>query len=342
MTNAGLEKEMKDQFFSVAERLFKEEKRAEAVPLYRYVIEHETYNHDPTCILCQYRLFQCLVGVSSEGNREALEHFETFYTRLPEDFRLDAILLMANVCYSLADWKKVDLYGDELHTLAQNVFNKLNNEKNVKKLQTERHLVVYYGHGLRIKGYILTMQGRYEDAKKYVAEYSDLSWFPGLDEVGKKEVEKFRTWGKGNMLILELSTGNSSVLPEFIEYLDENPNIILQGMLGAIKAANKFNFSVDEMLEKFSEKLPPINADVTYIDGTQLFQFWYEKALYSFKRNKIVVGIDELLYALYLAHKMKYYAGFEKCTSLYREHGDYATEQQKWNYKHIVEGVFDS
>ena len=160
MTNVGLKKEMKDQFFSVAEHLFQEEKKAEAAPLYRYVIEHETDNHDPTCILCQYRLFQCLVGGSSEGNREALERFEPFYTRLPEDFRLDATLLMANVCYSLADWKKVDFYGDELHTLAHNVFNKLNNEKNVKKLQTERHLVVYYGHGLRIKGYILTMQGR--------------------------------------------------------------------------------------------------------------------------------------------------------------------------------------
>ncbi len=343
MTNVRwFEAGMKDQFFSVAECLFKEEKKVEAVPLYRYVIDHETDNHDPTCVLCQFRLFQCLVGVTSEGNREALERFEPFYTRLPDDIRLDAVLLMANVCYSLSDWKKVERYGDELHTLSKNVYHNLINEKNVKKLQSERHLVVYYGHGLRIKGFILSMQGRYEEAKKYVAEYSGLEWFKFLDETGKKEVEKFKTWGKGNMLILELNTGNKSVLPEFVEYLESNPDIILQGMLAAIESANKFHFSVDEMLEKFCEKLPPINADVTYINGTQLFHFWYEKSIYSFERNRKINGIDELLYALYLAHKMKYYAGFEKCASSYREHGDYATEQQKWNYKHIVEGVFDS
>ncbi|SCW56258.1 hypothetical protein SAMN04487970_1015107 [Paenibacillus tianmuensis] len=201
--------------------------------------------------------------------------------------------------------------------------------------------MVYYGHGLRIKGFILSMQERYEEAKKYVAEYSNLSWFQGLDDIGKKEVDKFRIWGKGNGLILELNTGNKSVIPEFMEYLEGNPDIILQGMLAAIESANRFNFSVDELFEKFREKLPPVNSDVTYINGTQLFHFWYEKAVYSFKKNRLILGIEELLYALYLAHKMKYYSGFEKSVSLYREHSDYATEQQKWNYKHIVEGVFD-
>ncbi len=342
MTNVrGLETELKDQFFYVAEYLFKEEKKAEAAPLYRYIIDRETDPHDRTFLLCQFRLFQCLVGVSSEGNREALANFEAFYSDLPEDIRLDAVLLMANVCYSLSDWKKVERYGEELHTLAKNIYQNLINEKNVKNLQMERHLVVYYGHGLRIKGFILSMQGRYEEAKKYVAQYSDLGWFEFLDETGKKEVEKFKTWGKGNMFILELNTGNSSILPEFMEYLEGNPDIILQGMLAAVESANKFNFSVDDMLKKFCGKLPPINADVTYINGTQLFHFWFEKAKYSFNRNLMINGIDELLYALYLAHKMKYYTGFEKCASLYREHSDYATEQQKWNYKHIVEGVFD-
>ncbi|WP_174551239.1 hypothetical protein [Paenibacillus tianmuensis] len=187
----------------------------------------------------------------------------------------------------------------------------------------------------------MSMQERYEEAKKYVAEYSNLSWFQGLDDIGKKEVDKFRIWGKGNGLILELNTGNKSVIPEFMEYLEGNPDIILQGMLAAIESANRFNFSVDELFEKFREKLPPVNSDVTYINGTQLFHFWYEKAVYSFKKNRLILGIEELLYALYLAHKMKYYSGFEKSVSLYREHSDYATEQQKWNYKHIVEGVFD-
>ncbi|WP_010502292.1 hypothetical protein [Paenibacillus elgii] len=341
MTNVGLEKEAKDRFFYVAERLFKEEKKAEATPLYRYVIDHETDNHDPTCILCHFRFFQCIVGVSSDGNKKALERFEPFYSLLPEDIRLDALLLLANVCYSLSDWKKVERYGNELHKLSQNMYDKLTNEKNVKYLQNERHLVVYYGHGLRIKGFILTLQGRYEEAKKCVFEYSNLGWFAFLDEEGKKEVEKFRTWGEGNMYALELKTGNDKVLDDYVHYVEKH-NEILPGALNIIEAANASNFSADEALDKLIPKIPPVNADVTYLDGNQLFQFWYEKSVYSFKRKRIMLGIDELLYALYLAHKMKYYVGFEKCVSLYRDYGHYATDQQKWNYKHIVEGVFDS
>ncbi|MFB6364908.1 hypothetical protein ACFCP7_12685 [Paenibacillus elgii] len=143
------------------------------------------------------------------------------------------------------------------------------------------------------------------------------------------------------MYALELKTGNDKVLNDYLEYV-EKQNEILPGALNIIESANVNNFCVDEAMEKLVPQIPPINSDVTYLDGTQLFHFWYEKAVYSFKKNRLILGIDELLYALYLAHKMRYYSGFEKSVSLYREHGDYATEQQKWNYKHIVEGVFDS
>ncbi|MCM3270411.1 DNA-binding protein [Paenibacillus elgii] len=239
---SGFEAEMKDQFYSVAECLFKEEKRAEAVPLYRYVIERETDHNDQTFLLCHFRLFQCLVGISSDGNKEALGRFEPLYSLLPEDIRLDALLLMANVYYTLGNWIKVDRYGDELHALAQDVYNKLNNEKNVKKLQTERRLVVYYGQGLLLKGIALTMQGRHEEAKEYVAKYSDLTWFQPLDEIGRREVEKFRLWGKGNMMTLELRTGNPNVLPEFSKYLEENPGSFCRVCWLQLKRPTSFIF----------------------------------------------------------------------------------------------------
>ncbi|NEN85497.1 DNA-binding protein [Paenibacillus elgii] len=332
---------MKDQFYSVAEHLFGEKKKEEAAILYRYVIDRETDHNDQTFLLCQFRLFQCLVGISSEGNKEALGQFEPYYNRLPENNRLDALLMMANVCYSLGDWKRVELYGDEMYACACAAYDKLKNEKYVKNLQTERHLVVYYGHGLRIKGFVLAMQGRYEEAKKCVAEYSDLGWFQSLDDLGKKEVEKFRTWGKANMYNLELKIGNNKVLNELSDFLDQCPEEILPSLLSVVESANQFRFDADNILNKFSIMLPPVNSDVTYINGTQLFHFWYEKAKYDFAKKRIVGGIDELLYTLYLAHRMNYYTGFEKCISLFRKHSEYATEQQKLGYKQIVEGVFN-
>ncbi|NEN83500.1 DNA-binding protein [Paenibacillus elgii] len=337
----GLGAEIKDHFFYTAEHLFKEEKKAEAAPLYRYIIDLETDHNDQRCLLCEFRLFQCLVGVSSEKNKEALERFEPFYSRLQEGLRLEAIFWMANVYYSLGDWNKVERYGNELHDLTQNAYDKLKKEKFVKNLHTERHLVVYLGHGLRIKGFILTLQGQYEEAKKYVAAYSDLGWVEFLDETGKKEVERFRTWSQGNMYALELKTGNEKALHEYIDFLQKHPAEFLGGAKTIIEAANKFSFNVDDIMETLVQKLPSVDSEVSFVDGTQLFHFWYEKAVYSFKKNRLIAGIDELLYALYMARVMKYYMGFEKCTTLFREHGDYATEQQKLGYKHIVEGVFD-
>ncbi|SCW82139.1 hypothetical protein SAMN04487970_10571 [Paenibacillus tianmuensis] len=123
MKNIGLEKEMKDHFFYAAEHLFKEEQKVEAAPLYRYIIDRETDHNDQTFLLCHFRLFQCLVGISSDGNKEALGRFEPFYSHLPEDNQLDALLLTANVSYSLGDWNRVERYGDELHTLSKNVYH---------------------------------------------------------------------------------------------------------------------------------------------------------------------------------------------------------------------------
>lgn len=72
---SGTGAEMKDRFFSVAECLFKEEKKAEAAPLYRYVADRETDRNDQTFLLCQFRLFQCLIGISSRREQGGLRTF---------------------------------------------------------------------------------------------------------------------------------------------------------------------------------------------------------------------------------------------------------------------------
>ncbi|MCM3625725.1 DNA-binding protein, partial [Brevibacillus borstelensis] len=82
----------------------------------------------------------------------------------------------------------VILYEDELR--------KKKTQKTFDPINTERHLVVYYGQGYLLKAAALEKQGLYEQAKRYVEGYADLSWFELLDEVGHYEVQKFQLWAK--------------------------------------------------------------------------------------------------------------------------------------------------
>ncbi|MFB6367077.1 DNA-binding protein [Paenibacillus elgii] len=325
--------------YSIAEHLFKFGRKKDAVPFFRYVVNHEQECDHEQFIMSQYRLFLALIGIGAEENKEALLRFESYYNQLPEHIRLDAILQMANVYYTFWDWDKVESYADELHTLAKKRYDQKLRNDHFEDGQTERHLVVYYGQGFLLKGIALTMQGKYEEAKPYVKEYSDLGWFKFLNETGGREVEKFRIWGKGNMYTLELMTGNKNVLHDFSKFLDEHPEYTLPYMLSIMEAANKFNLLVDEIIERFCQRIPPLNSSITYINGTQLFHYWYEKSIYSFNNGKIGDGINELLYALYLSRKMQYYSGFERCIPLFEEHDENATEKQKREYKNILNGV---
>lgn len=320
--------------FYVAEQLFENGLQSESAHFYRLVIENERDSFHDRFTISQYRLFRTSLGTNTEENKEAVVRFELYYNRLAEDFQLDALLQMTNVYYTLENWKKVERYADELRELAGKVYEdqlrKRDNRKPIEPLKSERHLVVYYGQGLLLKGTSLTMQEQYEEAKKYVLEYSDLGWFEFLDEIGKEEVENFQICGKANLYNLELKRGNSSILSEYADFLDKNPRQLLPSILNIMESANKHGFSVDSVLERLCNRLPPLHSAVTPIIKTQLFYFWREKAIYNFKNGRRSCGINDLLSALYLAEKIQYSSGLRKMILLMLYEVDGINEQQEF------------
>lgn len=318
--------------FYVAEQLFEKGLQSESAHFYRLVIENERDSFHDRFTISQYRLFRASLGTNAEGNKEAIVRFELYYNRLAEDFHLDALLQMTNVYYTLENWKKVEKHADELRELAGKVYEdqlrKRYSTKPFEPLKTERHLVVYYGQGLLLKGIALTMQEQYEEAKKFVLEYSDLGWFEFLDEVGKKEVEKFRLYGKANLYNLELKRGNASILSEYVNFLEKNPSQLLPSILNIMESANKHDFSIDSVLERLCKQLPPSCSASIPVFETQLLYFWREKAIYNFKHGRRSCGIKDLLSALYLAEKMEYSSGLRKMILLMLYEVDGTNEQQ--------------
>lgn len=326
--------------FSVAEQLFERGRRKEAVPFYKFVIDNEKDSHSDQFVMSQYRLFRAMLGTNAEENWKAVIRFEPYRKRLPENVQLDALLQLANVCYSLHKWKDVVKYADELQELSMIVYkDELRRRKSTKAsepLRTERHLVVYYGQGFLLKGLALENLGMHIEAKRYVESYADLGWFQLLDETGQAEVQKFQLWATANMYTLDILMGNTDIIPEYIQFLSNHPYEILSGLTTLVKAANEFGFSIDSILDQFSESIDRFEDRKDAIGISEHIHFRKQMAVYQFKRGQFVKGLNETLQCLGLSDMVKDYDKLKRCAALFWIHLQHATDQQKRMYQTII------
>ncbi|MGN7469914.1 helix-turn-helix domain-containing protein [Brevibacillus sp. SAFN-007a] len=326
-----------DILFSVGERLFEAGKRKESIPFYKLVIENEKDSHSERFSLSQYRLFRATLGTNAEENWKAVIRFEPYRNRLPEHYQLDGLLQLANVSFVLQRWSEMEKYADELRLLASKVYeHEVRKRKGNKTcellLKTERHLVVYYGQGFLLKGVALQMQGLYEEAKKYVQGYADLDWFELLDETGRREVEKFKTWAKANRYTYDLLMGDTRILPEYLDFLDQNPAEIPAGLLTIMEAASKYDLCIDPVLERYSSEIKQFYDYQDQVNMGRHYSFRYYKAIYDLRNNRISRALDEILCCLDLADHLT----CKQSAALFWEYLHYASEQHKQVYQQIM------
>lgn len=299
--------------FGLAEELYAEGKVQESLPFYECVIENEKHQHSERLAISHYRVFRASIGENTEENFRATIRFEPFRDRLPENFMLDGLLALANVYYTLENWYHLEICGDELITLSNAVYTeakrKMNETGNYEKIDTERALVFYYGQGYLIKALALEYLEKYEEAKTFISYYSDLSWFENLDEIGKKEVEKFKLFAIANMNNLNLLLGNDSSLNEYVSFLLEHPHEILPSICIILESANKHNFSIDNIIKTLLDALSSNDtSDKNYYKNTKSINryvdLYYQLALYKFKKNDPIQGLDFTLKSLKIAFEI--------------------------------------
>ncbi|WP_068614189.1 DNA-binding protein [Paenibacillus tuaregi] len=326
--------------FEIGEKLYHQGKIKESALFYEAVAEMEKDSHSERLAISHYRLFMAHQGPDAEQNWRAVIRFEPFRRRLPENYQLDAILKLANVCFTLHKWREVEKYADELRALAQAVYReqlqRKVREREPQVLGTERHLVVYYGQGYLLKTIALQKQELYDKAKKYVTGYADLSWFEDLNEIGWMEVKKFRLWAQANAYTLEMLTGNISILPEYCSFLLEHPGEILPGMLTIIESANKYGFYADDIIEQIFQVIYDFNEQDP-IEVDRHFSLRYELAVYQFRKNQYAEGISSTLFALRLALILNNDWDVIQCITLFEAYRAYASEQHKSEYQYMME-----
>ncbi|KEQ24724.1 helix-turn-helix domain-containing protein [Paenibacillus tyrfis] len=311
--------------FAAAEQLFQTEKLREAEHFYQVVIDETKDSFSEMLAVSHYRLFLIAQGTDAEKNWRAVIRFEPFRKRLLEHHQLAALLNLTKACFALQKWDEVKKFADELAKLSMALC------RTREKVESERHLIYYYGIGLLFKSIALEKQELYDDAKKYVYSYASLEWPEPLDEEGQKEVEMFGIWGKANLYTLEVLTGNEGIIDEYADYLASLNWLedILAGLITILKSANTYGFSVDHVLSRFSEAILAFHSfDDDLILSDRHIRFRYHNAIYEFRHGRIEAGLDETLHCLSLAHNMSRNEDYVRCTALFEQYKAYASEQQ--------------
>ncbi|MGG6313163.1 helix-turn-helix domain-containing protein [Paenibacillus macerans] len=332
--------------FSIGEELYEEGKTEASSLFFQSVCENEKYQHSERLAISQYRLFRLSLGDDAEGNLRAATWFEPYRNRLPEDFQLDGLLHLANVYYTLQRWDRVKLFADELRGLVQKVYKRYEEalrQGRPFELNTARHLVVYYGQSFLLKGNALEHEGNYEEAAQYIEGYADLSWFAGLDELGKQEVEKFRTFARLNDFNLKVLSGRQEVIPEYVKLLRAYPYEVLPSLRMIVKAANINGFFIDDVLQEFKVDQSLYNQFdnyyLTVLNKDRYLDLCYHLAIYSFRKKDIIEGLEKMIYALKYSISLNNKEFFVKMVPLFEQHRACATKQQLREYEILMKEV---
>ncbi|MCP3775280.1 helix-turn-helix transcriptional regulator [Paenibacillus sp. MZ04-78.2] len=320
--------------FSAAEKLFHKGKEKESERFYELVVGNVKDSFSEMLAMGHYRIFTIATqGTDAEKNWKAVIRFAPFRNRLPENNQLDALFQLSRVCFSLKKWSEVEEYAGELVISSTALCN--------EEVEFTRHPVYYYGMGLLYKAAIAEERGLFDLSKKYVLSYANLEWSEPLDESGQNEVERFKTWGKANLYTLEVLSGNEGIINEYADYLAglNRINDVMAGLNSILVSANTYGFNVGHVLERFSgfiERFDLLNDDPILSD--RHLQYRHNKALYDFKHDQILEGLEETLHCLSLANQMKKYEDAFRCVSLFEKHREHASIQQLGTYRLSIVG----
>ncbi|EHS55315.1 hypothetical protein [Paenibacillus sp. Aloe-11] len=335
--------------FELAEELHKGGK--EAIPFYECVVENERYYHSERLAISQYRLFSYSLNKDLENNRQQAIKFAPYRKNLPENHQLDALLKLANVYYQVDDCETTIQYAKELEVIATNIYQQQIQarlkKREVKALNTERHLIVYYGQAYLMQGNILEKQGRYEEAMEFIPYYADLTAFEGLDEVGILEVRKFEMWAKANHLNLEILMGDITNLPAYVELIRDNPQEILLGLLTILESANTYNYTIDDILILFDENINEfrdLRTNISYYKTNYNLvtysRFFLELSRYYFNKGNYSEAIDSMLNSLKASSQLNDKAFYIKSIMLlFEKYKDHSTHEQRAEYEKVLKAV---
>ncbi|WP_083678262.1 helix-turn-helix transcriptional regulator [Paenibacillus sp. FSL R7-0337] len=335
--------------FEVAEGLFQEGLWQAAELLYKNVSVSEKYQNSERLALCQYRLFRIAIGDDQTKNLQAAHLFECYLDRLDEADQLDGLKHLGHVYGSMNRWHKVDELAEKMLQLATLRYNlqRQSDRRESNEKKTEKPLYFYILYAQLIRSTVCEELGDYNSALDWVSLYMDGSWIQEDNEEVKRTVAQFQEWGTANRLLYRVMAGQYEVLSEYVEYISHRPDEIFIALYNIILSANRYDWNVDSILERFASYIPYRTYSTEFGDYNrqvmldQHTQFLAEMAAYCL-HNERKEGIRFILQSLESSARINDESNIIKCVDLFEQHRHLADEEEKEQYKLLIREVQDS
>ncbi|MET3207987.1 UNVERIFIED_CONTAM: transcriptional regulator with XRE-family HTH domain [Paenibacillus sp. PvR008] len=342
------------KLFDIAEALLAQGRHAAALLLYENVAEVEKYQHSERLALCQYRIFTIQIGDDQKRNLRAATIFEVFVERLDEIDQLDALKDLANVYRSLRLWDNVDKIARKMKEKAKIQYSMKHQEKRKNRThekKTKNPLFGYVAYADLLCASVCEARGDYQQALQYTYAYANLDWVIETDEDTRHRIGLFQHWAQVNIYVNKLLSGDTGVLPDYIEYIAATPltdeDEKLSKLLNVIIAANRYQLNVDDILQRFrleidSFGLLPASNDMysKQVMPDYFAWFGYELAYYYLNQGMYSDGFKYLMNASLKANILNNETYFINCMGLFARFQAHAVPETKAEFFNLVERVW--
>lgn len=331
--------------FETAEDWYHHEKYEASGIIYECVAESEKYQHSERLALCHYRLFSISIGSDQEKNLHAAAKFESYVERLDEADQLDALKDLANTYAALGQWNKVEQIAKKMGSKAKFLYNSTYKQSGKLLLNKEpsRPLFLYIIYSYLLLSGVFDERGEYDQALRYVALYSDLSWVIENTEETRQIIEQYKMWATANTYLYKLMMGNVEVLPDYVAYIKTRQDEILPALHKILQAANRFGFEIDSILKTFEKQISEFSTGKgltgTYNEQVALdryTRFLTELAIYHLNRGRYVIGIDYLLDGLKWATEIHNKTVTLRCVQYFEKFRHVTSHDAQYRYKTII------
>lgn len=257
---------------------------------------------------------------------------------------IDTLISMLKMAYSFENWDKVISISVEVYRAANRIYKEHIQHKSFGRQITHepmnRPLVYYFGYSYLMKGLAFQKLKLYGKAKECVAYYSDLNWLDDSSEVSQKTIADFHFFAEANMLALEVLTGNFDYLPRYVDFLLNNPQEVLPGLITIIETAITHGYHVDAEIDLLTNAERDFRTYDDRVESANYLFFKYLLSLYRFKQEDYTEAINTTLQIFTLSDKIGDDKCFKKAVALFEALRNHASVSQIEQYQDIQKTIF--
>lgn len=334
--------------FTTAEDMYDAGYKQSAAILYQYITEIERSSFSEKLAISYYKLFKIYRSSELKGFQAAMQ-FIPYRHRVPEAYIMDGLIMLADAHAIRNKWEEVAFYADELCKAAESAYR--SGLWKSSSFELERPLVYYYAQGHLYKACYYEEKMMLDESKKWIAKYADLSWFEGLDEAGRLEVERFKMFAEANTLLCNVKTGNREAIQDYVTYLQAHPSEIIEGLIAILDTAIRYNMSIDQQLNCFSDYIQQLRDpaeqvelnSISYKEGYHIYRqsnFYLKWSIYCTKNQCYTEAVEHILQSLKLAIRISNNTNMEsKTMGEFEMIRDYSTTPQQAEFRLLCREV---